>query len=141
MSKTLKSQSVSDERLIDYKGIPGVTAFVKFDPDNITKGLVEYYIEEAGLDKDTFDVDAAVKEWREVIESGYGLAVHKGKAIALELVPVGPNRHTPVVRDVKNGRSAFEMNLIGRPYSPDVFRCPTAIVVIYVMYVQQKAAA
>lgn len=140
MSNTPKNQTVSGERLIDYKGVRGVTAFVEFDPENITKELVEFYIEEAGLDKDNYDVDAAVKEWREVIESGYGLAVDKGEALSLEFVHAGPNRRTPVVRDVKNGRSAFEMNLIDHPYSPDVFKCPTAIVVIYVMYVQQKAA-
>lgn len=140
MSTTLKKQTVYEKHFINYEQIPGVTAFAEFDPENITKDLVEFYVEEAGMDKDTFDVDAAVKDWRGVIESGHGLAVYNGKAVTLEFVHGTAKHRAPVVRDIKSGTSAFEMNLIERIYSPEALKYPTTITAIHQAYLEQKVA-
>ena len=138
MSKTANIPNV--EYHIDEDGLKDTKTKVRFNPEKITKELVEFYADKAGLDKDNYDVDAAVKEWREIIESGHGLAVDKGEAIALEFVHVGPNHLVPRVRDIKSGWSAFQMGLVERVNSPAAFKYPTTITAIYEKYLEQKAA-
>lgn len=48
---------------------------LNFDADNITPELVEFYIDEAGINKDDYDVDAVADAWRKVVEAGLGLVV------------------------------------------------------------------
>ena len=110
MSKTANIPNV--EHHIDEDGLKDTKTKVRFNPEKITKKLVEFYADKAGLDKDNYDVDAAVKEWREIIESGHGLALDRGNALAMEFVPVGATNHTPVVRVVgKEHITAFNMGL------------------------------
>lgn len=131
MSKTINPTHLDVH--IDEEGLEGTKASVRFNPESITPDLVEFYAEQADLDN--YDVDAAVRAWRGIIESGYGLALYNGEVLAMEFVPISETNPTQIVRVADQPQwTAFNMGL---DYGSG-FEMPTSITKLYVLYLAKR---